>query len=137
VSKNIGRLGTLKVETATNTFTAMGGVTTISRDDKSATIDSTDFDSLGMKESEYGDRQIVISGTVNLEESDAAQAAFQTAYEGHTKIRCQYLPTVGTGFQLYQATFKINKWTITNAQGAMVTAQFEIESSGAVSKSTQ
>lgn len=135
-----GRDGTVEVSSdgGSNYFT-IGGITEFSIEPSYETIDATDFDSNGAKESDYGEYQYNLSITMQLDESDNGQDKLLTAADPSSPAKYKYRvrTTSGSGFEQYVFDGKITSFPRNNTRNANVEATVEIESSGTVTRSTQ
>lgn len=131
-----GRLGALAVDDGGG-FDDVGGITSMSLDEAHDTIDETDFDSGGYKESAYGETQLTLSVTVLRDEADAGQDAMRAASSGKTTVTARYRPTVASGADQISFTAKVNSLGRGNERNADAEETYELESSGTPTYDTQ
>jgi predicted secreted protein len=131
-----GRLGQLAVDDGGG-FDTVGGITSMSLSSSHDTIDETDFDSAGYKESAYGETQLTISVTYLRDEADAGQDALRAADSGKTTVSARYRPTVAAGADQITFTAKVNSLERSNERNADVEETVELESSGSITYDTQ
>ena len=131
-----GRAGALAVDDGGG-FDDVGGITSMSLSESHDSIDETDFDSGGYKESAYGETQLTISVTYLRDEADAGQDALRAASSGKTTVSARYRPTVAGGADQITFTAKVNSLERSNERNADVEETVELESSGSITYNTQ
>ena len=131
-----GRSGALAVDDGGG-YDDVGGVTSMSLSTSHDSIDETDFDSNGYKESAYGESQLTLSVTYLRDEADAGQDALRAASSGKTTVAARYRMVVAGGADQVIFTAKVNSLERSNERNADVEESVELESSGAITYSTQ
>lgn len=138
MAKSRGRLGTVTVDDGVVASPEnVGGIVSIDWSWPFDVIDCTSFDSAGNKEVEYGERQATLSLTLRLDEANAGQDLVADAHEGPTTLTVVYSPEAATGRKQYSFTGLVTSFEISNARNEVVEASVEIQSSGAITVSTQ
>jgi hypothetical protein len=102
-----GRLGKIDVSDDGAAYVDLGGVKDFSNPFDRDTIETTDFDSAGWKESLAGIGNATVSATMNWDEADAGQIKLLAANQNATPIWFRWRPT-GDGSGQKEVIMKCN-----------------------------
>ena len=132
-----GRLGTAEISTDGNTYTAIGGASSINWDPSMKDLDTTDNDSGVFEESIPGRMSAKCDVDTNFEQGDAGQAAVATAFYARAKRYWRFRPTVGSGLVEYKGQGYLTGAPVNVPGEKQVTFKFSVKMTGTFTATAQ
>jgi predicted secreted protein len=126
----LGRTAKLAVSAVGVTYTPVGGVKDVSNPHSRGTIEVTDNDSAGWKESLNGIGSFTVSVTMNYNEADAGQVIIYTANEAPAALYFRYRPKGDDVGVSKEFIFKANITSVEAGSAVDGAAELTLEAEG-------